>query len=84
MTPIEEKFAQGNMTLLEILTEAESAAKNATPEGSARTALKAIEDAGFRIVPVEPTEEMYEKGMEAIHEYCPKDVYKAMLEAAPK
>ena len=58
----------------------------------AQAALRAIEAAGYRIVPVEPTEEMLKKGVHAFqHSYASEDTladwranYRAMLAAAPK
>lgn len=56
---------------------------------SARAALAAIEAQGYRVVPVEPTEEMAEKARNAIYDSAPskiraRSVYAAMLSAAPK
>lgn len=55
----------------------------------AKVALSAIESAGYRVVPVEPTEEMAEKARNAIYDSAPsksraRSVYAAMLSAAPK
>ena len=57
----------------------------------AETAVQAFEEAGFRIVPIEPTEEMTVSGYHATQEDKTirtfghaDDIYKAMLEAAPK
>jgi hypothetical protein len=54
--------------------------------------IRAIEAAGYRIVPEEPTEEMLKKGVHAFqHSYASEDTladwranYRAMLAAAPK
>ena len=70
------------MTVLEIIEKIYEEYDGIMGISYARNVVQALEEAGFRIVPVEPTEEMYEKGMETIHEYCPKDVYKAMLKAS--
>ena len=55
----------------------------------ARAALSAIEANGYRVVPVEPTQEMAETARNAIYDSAPskiraKRVYAAMLSAAPK
>ncbi len=56
---------------------------------NARAALSAIEANGYRVVPVEPTQEMAEKARNAIYDSAPstiraRSVYAAMLSAAPK
>ena len=55
----------------------------------ARAALSAIEANGYRVVPVEPTQEMAEKARNAIYDSAPstiraRSVYAAMIAAAPK
>lgn len=54
---------------------------------AARAALSAIEANGYRVVPVEPTQEMLSDGA-SWEDSCSKvvvgDVYRAMLSAAPK
>jgi 5,10-methenyltetrahydromethanopterin hydrogenase len=46
-----------------------------------RDAQRIFEAAGFVIVPREPTKDMLDAGLEGAY---PKDIYRAMIEAAPK
>lgn len=52
----------------------------------AQAALQAIEDAGFAVVPVEPTEAMITAGAKPVpvlaDNFIAKQVYKAMIEAS--
>ena len=51
-------------------------------EREAKASLQALEEAGFRIVPYDATDEMYRAGKSAEGSLYTK--WKAMLEAAPK
>lgn len=54
-------------------------------EDEARAALAAIEAAGYRVLPVEVTDDMEVAANEMLHDWvCAQQCWDAMLDAAPK
>jgi len=48
-------------------------------ESDAAAALKAISDAGFAVVPIEPTEAMWDAAMREGYDQDPSTYYRAMI-----
>jgi len=58
---------------------------NCTADGAVKAALAAIRAAGWAVVPVEPTEEMFDAGhASSAHGHGIVALYRAMLAAAPE